>query len=69
MNVVTVSSKFEVIIPSAARRCLRLRPGSKPVVVAFNGSVHLLPLQPAAALRGITRGVETAVSRELDRAV
>ncbi|HRH87498.1 MAG TPA: AbrB/MazE/SpoVT family DNA-binding domain-containing protein [Rubrivivax sp.] len=67
MNTVTVSPKYQVVIPLEVRRRLKLEPGSKLMVVEFNGGLRLMPLQPPAALRGIARGVTADIEREPDR--
>ena len=67
MNTVTVSPKFQVVIPLAVRQRMKLQPGTKLVVVEFNGGLRLLPLQAPAALRGIARGIDTRIEREPDR--
>ena len=67
MDTVTVSPKFQVVIPLAVRERMKLRPGAKLMVVDFNGAVRLIPVQPAASLRGIARGVVPDVLPEPDR--
>ena len=67
MNTVTVSPKFQVVIPLEVRRRMNLQPGAKLMVVEFNGGLRLLPLKPPAALRGIARGIDTSIAREPDR--
>ncbi len=69
MNTVTVSPKFQVVIPLAVRERMKLRPGEKLAVVEFNGGLRLMPLRPAAELRGIARGISTTVDDEPDRAL
>jgi AbrB family looped-hinge helix DNA binding protein len=67
MNTVTVSPKFQVVIPLAVRERLQLKAGTKMMVIDFNGGLRLMPLRPASALRGIARGIDTSVLREPDR--
>ena len=67
MNTVTVSPKFQVVIPLAVRQRMKLQPGTKLLVVEFNGGLRLLPLQAPSALRGIARGIDTRIEREPDR--
>jgi AbrB family looped-hinge helix DNA binding protein len=67
MNTVTVSPKFQVVIPLEVRRRMKLEPGAKLMVVESNGGLRLLPLKPPSALRGIARGVTTDIEREADR--
>ncbi|MEO7851072.1 MAG: AbrB/MazE/SpoVT family DNA-binding domain-containing protein [Rubrivivax sp.] len=67
MNTVTVSPKFQVVIPLEVRRRMRLEPGAKLMVVEFNGGLRLLPLKPPSSLRGIARGLNAHIEREADR--
>ncbi|CAN5795407.1 hypothetical protein BH11PSE8_BH11PSE8_08860 [soil metagenome] len=69
MNTVTVSPKFQVVIPLDVRRRMKLEPGAKMMVVEFNGGLRLVPLKPPSALRGIARGISTTVEREPDRSL
>ena len=67
MSVVTVSPKFQVVIPRAIREALGLEPGQKMQALEYQDRVELIPLRPAKALRGTLRGIDTSVPREPDR--
>lgn len=67
MLAVTVSPKFQVVIPQAIREQLQIEAGQKLQVVAFDGRIELLPIEPARQLRGFLAGIETDVPREDDR--
>ena len=67
MTTVTVSPKFQVVIPLDVRRRLKLEPGAKLMVVEFNGALRMMPLKPPSALRGIARGIAATVERDPDR--
>ncbi len=67
MNTVTVSPKFQVVIPLDVRRRMKLEPGAKLMVVEFDGGLRLIPLKPPSALRGIARGVDATIERDPDR--
>lgn len=67
MSVVTVSPKFQVVIPRAIREALGLEPGQKMQALEYQDRVELIPVRPAKALRGILRGIDTTVAREPDR--
>lgn len=67
MTTVTVSPKFQVVIPLAVRQRLKLQPGAKLQVIEFNGGLRLMPLTPPSALRGIARGIDTQITRDDDR--
>ena len=67
MLSVTVSPKFQVVIPQAVREQLQIEAGQKLQVVAFDRRIELLPIEPARQLRGFLGGIETDVLREDDR--
>jgi AbrB family looped-hinge helix DNA binding protein len=67
MQTVTVSPKFQVVIPLAVRQRLKLKPGAKLMVVDFNGGLRLLPVLPAASFRGIAKGINTQITDDPDR--
>ena len=67
MQIVTVSPKFQVVIPLAVRQHLKLVPGVKLQVVQFENRIEFSPVQPASQLRGSLRGLDTDVPRDEDR--
>lgn len=66
-DTVTVSPKYQVVIPRAFRERHHIKPGNKLTWVEFGGVVHLEPSQPASAYRGIARGINTTVPDEPER--
>jgi AbrB family looped-hinge helix DNA binding protein len=64
MATVTVSSKFQVVIPEEVRSKLKLQPGQKVVVVEKDGVVHLIPLKPIKETRGLAGGTRTGNIRD-----
>ncbi len=67
MNTVTVSPKYQVVIPQSVRDSLAIAVGSKMKVVPFGDRIELIPVRPARELRGLLRGIDTSVPREADR--
>ena len=67
MSVVTVSPKFQVVIPRHIREALKLEPGQKVQAFEYEGRVEFIPLRPAKAMRGFLRGLDTSVPRERNR--
>lgn len=67
MNVVTISPKFQVVIPRDIRNRLDLEPGQKVQALVFGNRIEFIPLVPARTLRGFLRGLDTAIDREGDR--
>lgn len=68
MQAVTVSPKFQVVIPQAVREAMGLVPGVKLQVVQFEDRIELIPLRGAKSLRGKLAGIDTSVPRDGDRA-
>lgn len=64
METVTISSKFQVVIPKLIREQLKLVPGQKVQAVAYAGRIELIPVRPAQELRGILRGMDTSFTRD-----
>jgi AbrB family looped-hinge helix DNA binding protein len=56
METVTVSSKFQVVIPEKVRRHHGIRPGDKLAVIVKHGVVHLVPIRPFEASKGMFKG-------------
>lgn len=52
MAVVTVSPKFQVVIPKDVREQLNIRPGQKVEAFAVGNRVELVPVEPMRRLRG-----------------
>ena len=52
---VTVSPKYQVVIPSEVRERMKLKPGQKLAVVEKDGVVHLVPVRPLKEMRGFTK--------------
>lgn len=67
MTTVTVSPKFQIVIPKAIRERLRLRPGQKVQAIAYENRIELIPLRRARELRGFLSGIDTTVPRDPDR--
>jgi AbrB family looped-hinge helix DNA binding protein len=67
MDTVTLSPKFQVVIPQAIREALGLTPGEKFRVMRYGDRVELIPVKKAKDLRGFARGMDTAVPRDRDR--
>ena len=64
MEAVTISPKYQVVIPKSVRRQLRLVPGQKVQVNAYGDRIEFIPLKPARELRGMLRGLDTAFERD-----
>lgn len=67
MESVTVSPKYQVVIPKSVREALRLKPGRKMQVILVGGRIELIPVRKISEMRGFLRGMRTELDREVDR--
>ncbi|MCO6451581.1 MAG: AbrB/MazE/SpoVT family DNA-binding domain-containing protein [Caldilineales bacterium] len=67
METVTVSPKYQVVIPRKVRESLQIKPGQKVQVLLFENRIELIPIVPIQETRGFLKGIDTTVDRERDR--
>lgn len=67
MATVTISPKFQVVIPKDIREKLGLVPGQKVHTIMYNERIELIPLRPMKKMRGYLKGISTEIDRESDR--
>ena len=67
METVTVSPKYQVVIPSRVRKVLGVEPGQKIQVLLYDNRIEMIPIKPAKEARGFLRGIDTSIEREVDR--
>ncbi len=67
MQTVTLSSKFQVVVPGTIRKSLGLLPGQKMQVFLYNNRIEMIPKKPIKEARGFLTGIDTTVTREKDR--
>lgn len=64
MSFVTVSPKYQVVIPLGIRKQVGIRPGQKMNVIAYDDQVVFIPLRPIIESRGALKGLDAHVHRE-----
>jgi len=67
MVTVTVSPKFQVVIPKEVRERLGIQPGQQLQILQFPDRIEFVPLQDIKSMRGSLKGIQTDVRREEDR--
>jgi AbrB family looped-hinge helix DNA binding protein len=67
METVTVSPKFQVVIPRSVRQSMGIKPGQKVQVIHYGDRIELIPITPIEETRGFLKGIDTAIDREPDR--
>ncbi|CAN5357951.1 hypothetical protein BH23GEM4_BH23GEM4_00230 [soil metagenome] len=61
---VTVSSKYQVVIPREVREQLDIRPGQRMEVIVLDGLIHIVPVRPIEEYRGWLKGMENTFERD-----
>ena len=64
MEVTTISSKFQVVIPLKIRKRYNLKPGYKVVFIPFENTLRVVFAPPIEQARGMFPGIDTSVERE-----
>ncbi|MGQ0641223.1 MAG: AbrB/MazE/SpoVT family DNA-binding domain-containing protein [Gemmatimonadaceae bacterium] len=67
MDIVTISPKFQVVIPRQIRESLRLTPGQRVQAILYQNRIEFIPLRRAKSMRGFLKGIDTTLRREKDR--
>ena len=64
MKQVTVSSKFQVVIPREVRESMDIQPGTRVQVLQYENRIELIPLRDPKSMRGFIKGIDTEVDRQ-----
>jgi AbrB family looped-hinge helix DNA binding protein len=64
MEAVTISSKYQVVIPREVRKQFNLKPGQKIMFIPYNGTLRVVIVPPIKKARGMLKGMNTENIRE-----
>ena len=64
MDAVTVSPKYQVVIPLKIRQRMRVKPGQKMHVLAYDNMVVFIPVRSMKEARGSLKGINTDIERD-----
>jgi AbrB family looped-hinge helix DNA binding protein len=67
MPSVTVSPKYQIVIPKAVRESMGIFSGQKIQVLIYQNRIELIPIKPMKKMKGFLKGINTEVSRDKDR--
>ncbi len=67
MTAVTVSPKFQVVIPKDVRESMGITSGQKVQMLTFRNRIELIPIKPMKQMKGYIKGINTNIKREKDR--
>ncbi len=67
MPTLTISPKYQIVIPKKIREVLGLAPGQKLEAIQYEGRIELIPVKPIKKMKGFLKDIDTRVEREADR--
>ena len=67
MTTVTVSPKYQIVIPKEIRERLKITPGQKLQLFQIGEFIEIVPLMDIKEARGFLKGMDTTFEREPDR--
>ena len=67
MIEVTVSPKYQVVIPKEVRESMGIFSGQKVQILIYRNRIELIPLKPIKKMKGFLQGINTDIERDQDR--
>lgn len=67
MKTVTISPKFQVVIPEQIRDSMGLKAGEKVHVFQYENRIEYIPARQMRKLKGFLKGIDTTIERDDDR--
>ncbi|GEN29299.1 hypothetical protein HVA01_29450 [Halovibrio variabilis] len=67
MVAVTVSPKYQIVIPKEIRESMGIVSGQKVQIMSYQGRIEIIPLKPMNEMKGFLKGIDTTVVKEEDR--
>jgi len=67
MTTVTISPKYQVVIPKEIREKIKIKPGQKLQVISIGDRLEFIPIRKIKKARGFLKGIDTDIERDGDR--
>ena len=64
MSIVTLSSKYQVVIPKEVRNSIGLTAGASLEIMVYDNRIELIPIMPIQKMKGIFKGMDTSFVRD-----
>jgi AbrB family looped-hinge helix DNA binding protein len=64
MNTVTISTKYQVVIPRSIRERFDLKPGQKIMFIPYKNTIRVVIVPPIEEAEGMFPGIDTDPYRE-----
>lgn len=65
MQTVTISPKYQIVIPKEMREALHLSPGEKLQVFSYQNRLEFIPVKDIKKMRGFLKGIKTTIERKI----
>jgi len=64
MDTVTISSKYQIILPRAIHEKWNIKPGQKVRLIIFGNRLEVVPVRDIREARGFLKGMNSYIKRE-----
>ena len=64
MDTVTISSKYQMIIPRAIREKWNIKPGQRVRLIVYGNRLEVVPVRNIKEARGFLKGMSSNIERE-----
>jgi AbrB family looped-hinge helix DNA binding protein len=66
MDTVTISSKYQMVIPRAIREKWHIKPGQKVRLIIIGNRLEVVPVRDIKEARGFLEGMSSDIERDED---
>jgi AbrB family looped-hinge helix DNA binding protein len=66
MDTVTISAKYQMVIPRAIREKWNVKPGQKVRLIIIGNRLEVVPVRDIKEARGFLKGMSSDIEREED---
>jgi AbrB family looped-hinge helix DNA binding protein len=64
MDTVTISPKYQVVIPRAIREKWNVKPGQKVRFIIYGNRLEIVPVRDIKSARGFLKGMSSTIERD-----
>lgn len=64
MDTVTISEKYQMVIPKAIREKWKIKPGQKVRLIVYGNVLEVVPVRNIKEARGFLRGMSSEIDRD-----
>jgi AbrB family looped-hinge helix DNA binding protein len=69
MDTVTISEKYQMVIPKAVREKWKIKPGQKVRLIVYGNVLEVVPVRTIKEARGFLKGMSSDVDRDEEERV